>query len=56
MEKDSIPPDDDDDIYADPPTNADLPRLSSGIGQLPPSDEENDETTVRPSHSISSHC
>ena len=55
MEKDSVPPDDeDDDIYADPPTNLNQPRLSSGIGQLPPSDEEEDETTVRPSRSISS--
>ena len=44
--------DDDDDIYADPPTNQ--PRFSSGISQLPPSDEEEDNTTVRPSHSISS--
>ena len=46
------PADDDDDIYADPPTNQ--PRFSSGIGQLPPSDEEEDDTTVRPSRSISS--
>ena len=44
--------DDDDDIYADPPTNQ--PRLSSGISQLPPSDEEEDDTPVRPSRSISS--
>ena len=51
-QRDSVTPADDNNIYADPPTNQ--PQFSSGIGQLPPSDKEEDGTTVRPSCSISS--
>jgi len=49
---DIVPPADGDDIYADLPTNQ--PRFSSGIGQLPLSDEEEDKTMVRLLCSISS--